>query len=148
MRAADGEGCARHRLRARQGESFIAICQPGNILLDGKQRADGERLRPRQNGLDQNSDLTRTLETLGTPGYISAPGKPNAQPISFSCAGRHLRAGRDSVLPPHGPTAFVGANVLVVIIKLLPLPRRVCVHSLRPSTATWRQSSLVFGERS
>src|SRR5216110_2270133 len=44
--------------------------QPGNILLDG----NGEPMVSDfglAKWLDENSDLTRTLETLGTPGYIA-----------------------------------------------------------------------------
>src|SRR5205809_123419 len=44
--------------------------QPGNILLDG----NGEPMVSDfglAKWLDVNSDLTRTLETLGTPGYIA-----------------------------------------------------------------------------
>ena len=44
--------------------------QPGNILLDenGEPMVSDFGLAK---WLDQSSDLTRTLETLGTPGYIA-----------------------------------------------------------------------------
>jgi serine/threonine protein kinase/Flp pilus assembly protein TadD len=97
--------------------------QPGNILLDGK----GEPLVSDfglAKWLDENSDLTRTLTTFGTPGYIApeqaedAAGNitPAADIYSLGAILFHLLTGR----PP-----FVGANVLSVIHQAAanPAPR-------------------------
>jgi TolB-like protein/tRNA A-37 threonylcarbamoyl transferase component Bud32/Flp pilus assembly protein TadD len=87
--------------------------QPGNILLDG----NGEPMVSDfglAKWLDENSDLTRTLTTLGTPGYI-APEQAECRAGELTSAADiyslgailfHLLAGR----PP-----FVGANVFSVI---------------------------------
>ena len=104
--------------------------QPGNILLDG----NGEPLVSDfglAKWLDQNSDLTRTLTTFGTPGYI-APEQAEcaatdlAPAADIYCLGAilfHLLTGR----PP-----FVGANALSVIhqASVTPAPR---LRSLAPS---------------
>ena len=104
--------------------------QPGNILLDG----NGEPMVSDfglAKLLDENSDLTRTLATLGTPGYI-APEQAECAAADFTGTADiyslgailfHLLAGR----PP-----FVGANVLHVIHQaaLTPAPR---LRSLAPS---------------
>jgi TolB-like protein/Tfp pilus assembly protein PilF len=81
--------------------------------------------------MGENSDLTRTLETLGTPGYIApeqaectAAGLTSAADIySLGAILFHLLTGR----PP-----FVGANVLCVIHQAAvgPAPR---LRSLAPS---------------
>ncbi len=104
--------------------------QPGNILLDG----NGEPMVSDfglAKWLDQTSDLTRTLETLGTPGYIApeqaecAADKltPAADIYSLGAILFYLLAGR----PP-----FVGPNVLHVIHQAAatPAPR---LRSLVPS---------------
>src|SRR5947208_1850794 len=81
--------------------------------------------------LNENSDLTRTLATLGTPGYI-APEQAECPAANLTSAADiyslgailfHLLAGR----PP-----FVGANVLLVIHQsaATPAPR---LRSLAPS---------------
>ena len=104
--------------------------QPGNILLDG----NGEPMVSDfglAKWLDENSDLTRTLQTLGTPGYI-APEQAECSAGGLTCAADiyslgailfHLLTGR----PP-----FVGANVLSVIHQAAaaPAPR---LRSLAPS---------------
>jgi len=104
--------------------------QPGNILLDenGEPMVSDFGLAK---WLDQNSDLTRTLETLGTPGYIApeqaecAADKltPAADIYSLGAILFYLLAGR----PP-----FVGPNVLHVIHQAAatPAPR---LRSLVPS---------------
>ena len=97
--------------------------QPGNILLDG----NGEPMVSDfglAKWMGENSDLTRTLETLGTPGYIApeqaectAAGLTSAADIySLGAILFHLLTGR----PP-----FVGANVFCVIHQAAvgPAPR-------------------------
>src|SRR6266404_8528344 len=104
--------------------------QPGNILLDenGEPMVSDFGLAK---WLDKNSDLTRTLETLGTPGYI-APEQAErpadkltraADVYSLGAIGFYLLTGR----PP-----FVGSNVLTVIHQAAatPAPR---LRSLVPS---------------
>ena len=104
--------------------------QPGNILLDG----NGEPMVSDfglAKWLDETSDLTRTLTTFGTPGYIApeqaedAAGNitPAADIYSLGAILFHLLTGR----PP-----FVGANVLSVIHQAAatPAPR---LRSLTPS---------------
>jgi len=85
--------------------------QPGNILLD----ACGEPLVSDfglAKWLDEESDLTRTLTTFGTPGYVApeqADGAhfgPAADIYSLGAILFNLLAGR----PP-----FIGANALSVI---------------------------------
>jgi len=85
--------------------------QPGNILLDAR----GEPLVSDfglAKWLDEESDLTRTLTTFGTPGYIApeqaegAHFSPAADIYSLGAILFYLLAGR----PP-----FVGANALSVI---------------------------------
>src|SRR6266481_3460056 len=104
--------------------------QPGNILLDG----DGEPMVSDfglAKWLDQNSDLTRTLETLGTPGYIA--------PEQTECAADKLTSAADIYSPGAilfylltGRPPFVGPNVLHVIHQAAatPAPR---LRSLAPS---------------
>ena len=104
--------------------------QPGNILLDG----NGEPMVSDfglAKWMGESSDLTRTLETLGTPGYIApeqaectAAGLTSAADIySLGAILFHLLTGR----PP-----FVGANVFCVIHQAAvgPAPR---LRSLAPS---------------
>ena len=104
--------------------------QPGNILLDG----NGEPMVSDfglAKWMGENSDLTKTLETLGTPGYIApeqaesaAAGLTSAADIySLGAILFHLLTGR----PP-----FVGANVFCVIHQAAvgPAPR---LRSLAPS---------------
>jgi TolB-like protein/Tfp pilus assembly protein PilF/tRNA A-37 threonylcarbamoyl transferase component Bud32 len=104
--------------------------QPGNILLDenGEPMVSDFGLAK---WLDQGSDLTRTLETLGTPGYIApeqteCPANkltPAVDIYSLGAIGFYLLTGR----PP-----FVGSNVLHVIHQAAtaPAPR---LRSLAPS---------------
>ncbi len=87
--------------------------QPGNVLLDG----EGEPMVGDfglAKWLDGASDLTRTLTTFGTPGYIApeqakgpaAELKPAADIYSLGAMLFNLLAGR----PP-----FVGPNALAVL---------------------------------
>jgi serine/threonine-protein kinase len=85
--------------------------QPGNILLDAR----GDPLVSDfglAKWLDEESDLTRTLTTFGTPGYISpeqaegASFSPAADIYSLGAILFYLLAGR----PP-----FIGPNALSVI---------------------------------
>lgn len=104
--------------------------QPGNILLDG----NGEPMVSDfglAKWLDENSDLTRTSTTLGTPGYIApeqaectAAGLTSAADIySLGAILFHLLTGR----PP-----FVGPNVLSVIHQAAATPAPG-LRSLAPS---------------
>src|SRR5256714_11950896 len=104
--------------------------QPGNILLDGT----GEPMVSDfglAKWMGENSDLTRTLETLGTPGYIApeqaectAAGLTSAVDIySLGAILFHLLTGR----PP-----FVGANVFCVIHQAAVGPAPL-LRSLAPS---------------
>ncbi len=104
--------------------------QPGNVLLDG----NGEPMVSDfglAKWLDQNSDLTGTLETLGTPGYIA--------PEQTECAADKLTSAADIYSPGAilfylltGRPPFVGPNVLHVIHQAAatPAPR---LRSLAPS---------------
>src|SRR6059036_3243232 len=86
--------------------------QPGNILID-------ENDEPMVSDfglakwLDQNSDLTRTLETLGTPGYI-APEQTECPADKLTCAADIYSLGAILFYLLTGRPPFVGANVLVV----------------------------------
>jgi len=92
--------------------------QPGNILLDGR----GEPLVGDfglAKWLDEESDLTQTLTTFGTPGYIApeqaegAHFSPTADIYSLGAILFNLLAGR---------TPFVGANALSVIRQAAATP--------------------------
>src|SRR5947199_4975463 len=81
--------------------------------------------------LDQNSDLTRTLETLGTPGYI-APEQTECPADKLTCAADIYSLGAILFYLLTGRPPFVGPNVLVVIHQAAatPAPR---LRSLAPS---------------
>src|SRR6266496_2547361 len=92
--------------------------QPGNILLDAR----GEPLVSDfglAKWLDKESDLTRTLTTFGTPGYIApeqaedAQFGPAADIYSLGAILFNLLAGR----PP-----FIGANALSVVRQAAATP--------------------------
>src|SRR6184192_4650969 len=87
--------------------------QPGNILLDesGEPMVSDFGLAK---WLDQNSDLTRTLETLGTPGYI-APEQTECPADKLTCAADIYSLGAILFYLLTGRPPFVGANVLTVI---------------------------------
>src|SRR5437764_6472610 len=104
--------------------------QPGNILLD-------ENAEPMVSDfglakwLDQTSDLTRTLETLGTPGYI-APEQAECPADKLTCAADIYSLGAILFYLLTGRPPFVGPNVLSVIHQAAatPAPR---LRSLAPS---------------
>src|SRR5438132_3787641 len=104
--------------------------QPGNILLDG----NGEPMVSDfglAKWLDQNSDLTRTLETLGTPGYI-APEQAECAADKLTSAADIYSLGAILFYLLTGRPPFVGPNVLHVIHQAAatPAPR---LRSLAPS---------------
>jgi TolB-like protein/Tfp pilus assembly protein PilF/tRNA A-37 threonylcarbamoyl transferase component Bud32 len=104
--------------------------QPGNILLD----QNGEPLVSDfglAKWLDQGSDLTRTLETLGTPGYI-APEQTDCPADKLTCAADVYSLGAILFYLLTGRPPFVGTNVLHVIHQaaVTPAPR---LRSLAPS---------------
>jgi TolB-like protein/Tfp pilus assembly protein PilF/tRNA A-37 threonylcarbamoyl transferase component Bud32 len=104
--------------------------QPGNILLD-------ENREPMVSDfglakwLDQTSDLTRTLETLGTPGYI-APEQTECPADKLTPAADIYSLGAILFYLLTGRPPFVGPNVLHVIHQAAasPAPR---LRSLTPS---------------
>jgi serine/threonine protein kinase/tetratricopeptide (TPR) repeat protein len=104
--------------------------QPGNILLDrnGEPMVSDFGLAK---WLDQNSDLTRTLETLGTPGYI-APEQTECPAADLTGAADIYSLGAILFYLLTGRPPFVGPNVLSVIHQAAgtPAPR---LRSLAPS---------------
>src|SRR5438034_9823448 len=103
--------------------------QPGNILLDenGEPMVSDFGLAK---WLDQTSDLTRTLETLGTPGYI-APEQTECPADKLTCAADVYSLGAILFYLLTGRPPFVGPNVLFVIHQAAatPAPR---LRSLAP----------------
>src|SRR6184192_704576 len=103
--------------------------QPGNILLDenGEPMVSDFGLAK---WLDQGSDLTRTLETLGTPGYI-APEQAERPADKLTRAADVYSLGAILFYLLTGRPPFVGANVLFVIHQAAatPAPR---LRSLAP----------------
>jgi serine/threonine protein kinase/Tfp pilus assembly protein PilF len=104
--------------------------QPGNILLDenGEPMVSDFGLAK---WLDQTSDLTRTLETLGTPGYI-APEQTECPADKLTSAADVYSLGAVLFYLLTGRPPFVGPNVLSVIHQAAasPAPR---LRSLAPS---------------
>src|SRR5262245_43149700 len=104
--------------------------QPGNILLDenGQPMVSDFGLAK---WLDQTSDLTRTLETLGTPGYI-APEQAESRAADLTSAADVYSLGAILFYLLTGRPPFVGPNVLHVIHQAAadPAPR---LRSLAPS---------------
>src|SRR5437016_7107885 len=104
--------------------------QPGNILLDetGEPMVSDFGLAK---WLNETSDLTRTLETLGTPGYI-APEQAECRATDLTGAADIYSLGAILFYLLTGRPPFVGANVLVVIHQAAatPAPR---LRSLTPS---------------
>jgi serine/threonine protein kinase/tetratricopeptide (TPR) repeat protein len=97
--------------------------QPGNILVDenGEPMVSDFGLAK---WLDQSSDLTRTLETLGTPGYI-APEQIECLADKLTCAADVYSLGAILFYLLTSRPPFVGLNVLHVIHQaaLTPAPR-------------------------
>jgi serine/threonine protein kinase/tetratricopeptide (TPR) repeat protein len=104
--------------------------QPGNILLDenGEPMVSDFGLAK---WLDQNSDLTRTLETLGTPGYI-APEQTECPADKLTSAADIYSLGAILFYLLTGRPPFVGPNVLSVIHQAVATPAP-CLRSLAPS---------------
>src|SRR5438552_3468826 len=104
--------------------------QPGNILLDenGEPMVSDFGLAK---WLNQTSDLTRTLETLGTPGYI-APEQAECRATDLTGAADIYSLGAILFYLLTGRPPFVGPNVLAVIHQAAatPAPR---LRSLAPS---------------
>jgi TolB-like protein/Flp pilus assembly protein TadD/tRNA A-37 threonylcarbamoyl transferase component Bud32 len=104
--------------------------QPGNILLDenGEPMVSDFGLAK---WLDQSSDLTKTLETLGTPGYI-APEQTECPANKLTPAADIYSLGAILFYLLTGRPPFVGSNVLHVIHQAAatPAPR---LRSLAPS---------------
>jgi serine/threonine protein kinase/tetratricopeptide (TPR) repeat protein len=104
--------------------------QPGNILLDenGEPMVSDFGLAK---WLDQGSDLTRTLETLGTPGYI-APEQTECRADKLTSAADVYSLGAILFYLLTGRPPFVGSNVLHVIHQAAatPAPR---LRSVAPS---------------
>src|SRR5882724_5087434 len=104
--------------------------QPGNILLDGNSEPMVSDFGLAK-WLDQDSALTRTLETLGTPGYI-APEQAECPAAKLTSAADVYSLGAILFYLLTGRTPFVGPNVLHVIHQAAatPAPR---LRSLVPS---------------
>ncbi|PYJ69306.1 MAG: hypothetical protein DME76_09435 [Verrucomicrobia bacterium] len=104
--------------------------QPGNILLDenGEPMVSDFGLAK---WLNETSDLTRTLETLGTPGYI-APEQAECRAADLTSAADIYSLGAILFYLLTGRPPFVGPNVLYVIHQAAatPAPR---LRSLAPS---------------
>jgi serine/threonine protein kinase/tetratricopeptide (TPR) repeat protein len=104
--------------------------QPGNVLLDenGEPMVSDFGLAK---WLDQTSELTRTLETLGTPGYI-APEQTECRAADLTSAADIYSLGAILFFLLTGRPPFVGPNVLHVIHQAAasPAPR---LRSLDPS---------------
>src|SRR5437763_2083968 len=81
--------------------------------------------------LNETSDLTRTLETLGTPGYI-APEQAECRATDLTGAADIYSLGAILSYLLTGRPPFIGANVLTVIHQAAttPAPR---LRSLVPS---------------
>ena len=94
--------------------------QPGNILLDenGEPMVSDFGLAK---WLDQTSDLTRTLETLGTPGYI-APEQAECRAADLTSAADIYSLGAILFYLLTGRPPFVGPNVLFVIHQAAATP--------------------------
>src|SRR2546422_7752461 len=104
--------------------------QPGNILLDGSSEPMVSDFGLAK-WLNEDSALTRTLETLGTPGYI-APEQAECPAAELTSAADIYSLGAILFYLLSGRPPFVGPNVLSVIHQAAatPAPR---LRSLVPS---------------
>src|SRR5437667_5976782 len=104
--------------------------KPGNILLDGR----GEPLVSDfglAKSLDANNDLTKSLTTFGTPGYI-APEQAEGAPADLTPAADVYSLGAILFDLLTGRPPFLGSNALSVIRQAseTPAPKlRAFVHS-------------------
>src|SRR6516165_7498894 len=130
-------GCVRLMAKIARAIAYAHIkgvlhrdLQPGNILLDesGEPMVSDFGLAK---WLEQGSDLTRTLETLGTPGYI-APEQAECRATDLTSATDIYSLGAILFYLLTGRPPFVGTNVLHVIHQAAatPAPR---LRSLAPS---------------
>jgi TolB-like protein/tRNA A-37 threonylcarbamoyl transferase component Bud32/Tfp pilus assembly protein PilF len=104
--------------------------QPGNILLDGSSEPMVSDFGLAK-WLNEDSALTRTLETLGTPGYI-APEQAECPAAELTSAADIYSLGAILFYLLTGRPPFVGPNVLYIIHQAAatPAPR---LRSLAPS---------------
>jgi TolB-like protein/tRNA A-37 threonylcarbamoyl transferase component Bud32 len=104
--------------------------QPGNVLLDenGEPMVSDFGLAK---WLDQSSDLTRTLETLGTPGYI-APEQAECRAGELTSAADIYSLGAILFYLLSGRPPFIGPNVISVIHQAAATPSPP-LRSLAPS---------------
>src|SRR5438132_4204243 len=104
--------------------------QPGNILLDGSSEPMVSDFGLAK-WLNEGSALTRTLERLGTPGYI-APEQAECPAAELTSAADIYSLGAILFYLLTGRPPFVGPNVLSVIHQAAatPAPR---LRSLAPS---------------
>ncbi|PYL15562.1 MAG: hypothetical protein DMF46_05610 [Verrucomicrobia bacterium] len=104
--------------------------KPGNILLDGR----GEPLVSDfglAKSLDANNDLTKSLTTFGTPGYI-APEQAEGAPADLTPAADVYSLGAILFDLLTGRPPFLGSNALSVIRQAseTPAPKlRSLAHS-------------------
>src|SRR6266436_5102671 len=94
--------------------------QPGNVLLGGNSEPMVSDFGLAK-WLDQNSDLTGTLETLGTPGYI-APEQTECAADKLTSAADIYSLGAILFYLLTGRPPFVGPNVLHVIHQAAATP--------------------------
>jgi serine/threonine-protein kinase len=112
--------------------------QPGNILLDGR----GEPLVSDfglAKWINETSDLTRTLTTFGTPGYI-APEQSAGPAADVGAAADIYSLGAVLFNLVAGRPPFVGANALSVMRQAAeqPAPRlRTLVPSADRQLRLW-----------
>jgi serine/threonine protein kinase/tetratricopeptide (TPR) repeat protein len=133
----DPRKCARLMAKVARGIAYAhgkgvlhRDLQPGNILLDenGEPMVSDFGLAK---WLDQNTDLTRTLETLGTPGYI-APEQAESGAADLTSAADIYSLGAILFYLLTGRPPFVGPNVLSVIHQAAATPA-TRLRSLAPS---------------